>query len=189
MSAPALLVQVQGVTNVSADNLNTYEQTCDTSSELAAFVGVDGMQVFLRGLSAPGDGGQGPFYWADGVFANDGVNVIVPIGAYNGAWLRLPLNLVVPLAPLVSTSGTTILKNQGFVPINNTTGGAFAINLPSAPVNGENHTVKDWLGNAATYNITINGNGYNIDGAGSFTFNSNYQAANFLFAYTKWGVW
>lgn len=189
MSAPALLIQIQGQTVCSADNLNTYEQTCDNLTQLASFVGISGVQVFVRGFAVPGDGGQGPFYWATGVYTNDGVSTIVPTGVTSGAWLRLPLNSVVPISPLVTVSGTTILKTQNYIPIDNATGGNFTINLPTAPVNGENHTIKDWLGNAATYSITVNGNGYNIDGASSYVMNFNYQAENFMFAFGKWGVW
>jgi len=189
MTAPTLLVQIQGQTVSSADTLNTYEQTCDNLTQLAGFVGAPGVQVFARGIATPGDGGQGPFYWATGIYANDGLNTIVPTGVTSGAWLRLPLNSVVPISPLVALTGTTILKSQNYIPINNTTGAPFSINLPLAPVSGENHTVKDWLGNAATYAITVNGNGYNIDESSSYSMNFNYQAENFMFAFGKWGVW
>lgn len=189
MAAPALLAQIQGQTVSSADNLNTYEQTCDNLIQLAAFVGLPGMQVFARGIATPGDGGQAPFYWATGVYTNDGLNTIVPIGVTSGAWLRLPLNSVVPISPLVTATGTTILKTQTFIPIDNATGSAFSINLPTAPVNGETHTVKDWLGNAATHSITVQGNSSNIDGASSYVMNFNYQAVTFTYAFGQWGVW
>lgn len=189
MSPPALKVQIQGVTTVSADNLNTYELTCDNLTELADFVGLPGIQVFARGLATPGDGGQGPFYWADGVYANDGINTIVPTGVNSGAWLRLPLNGVVPISPLVTVSGTTIQKSQLYIPIDNTTGAAFSINLPSGPVSGETHTIKDWLGNAGTYNISIQGNGDPVDGLSAYALNFNYQSVSMTFAFGKWGVW
>ncbi|HEY4355963.1 MAG TPA: hypothetical protein VGN16_09465 [Acidobacteriaceae bacterium] len=189
MSAPQLAAQIQGQASVSADNLNTYEQTCDNLSQLAAFVGLPGIQVFVRGFSVPGDGGQGVFYWAVGNYTNDGVNTIVPSGAASGAWLRLYLNAVVPISSLVTVSGTTIQKGQWFVPIDNTTGAAFTINMPLAPANGETHTIKDWLGNASTHTITIFGNGSPIDGATSFVMDRDYQSVSLTYAFGKWGVW
>lgn len=189
MSAPALYAQIQGQGVVSADNLNTYEQTCDNIAQIQAFVGLPGMQVFVRGFSVPGDGGQGPFFWSVGTYTNDGINTIVPTGATSGAWLRLTLNQVVVVAPLVTASGTTILKNETFIPIDNTTGSSFAISLPSSPVNGEQHTIKDWAGTAGANNITVSGNGNNIDGSGNYVLQYSYQAINVIFAWGKWGVW
>lgn len=91
MSVPALAVQVQGQGTVSADNLNTYEQTCDNADGLRNFIGSTGVQVYMRGYSDPGDGGQGPFYWnAAGTGPDDnGVTNIVPNGAAVGCWTRL----------------------------------------------------------------------------------------------------
>lgn len=90
MSAPALQAFVQGQGSVSADNLNTFEQTCDTIVQLRGFVGLPGMQVSVRGTSAPNDGGGGAFYWnASASGPDNDVTVIVPTGAATGAWIRL----------------------------------------------------------------------------------------------------
>jgi len=97
MAAPALQQYQQGQGSVSADNLNTFEQTCDTVAQLRGFTGAAGMQVYLRGLAAPDDGGQGPFYWnATSTTTDDGVNVIAPGGASAttaGRWIRMPAAL------------------------------------------------------------------------------------------------
>jgi hypothetical protein len=90
MVAPALKVQIQGQTTASADNLNTYEQTCDIVAQLRGFVGTIGMQAYARGLTAPNDGGAGAFYWNPSATGpDDGTSVIVPVGAAAGAWIRL----------------------------------------------------------------------------------------------------
>lgn len=91
MSAPALSVSIQGQGIVSADNLNTYEQTCDNVADLRAFIGAQGVQVYMRGFFTPGDGGQGEFYWnASGTGPDDGgVTKIVPSNAGTGCWTRL----------------------------------------------------------------------------------------------------
>ena len=95
MAAPNLTVQVQGLGAVGADMLNTYEQTCDSFSQLKAFPGISGVQVYARGANAPGDGFQGEFYWASNSLSVDdnGVTTLSPYGFSSttpGRWLRLP---------------------------------------------------------------------------------------------------
>ena len=99
MSAPQLTVQVQGQTVVSADQLNTFEQTADNVSQLRAFVGTTGVQVDLRGYATPGDGGGGPFYWALGSATDNGTTIVVPSGAASGYWLRLGWYSAAPWLP------------------------------------------------------------------------------------------
>ena len=90
MTAPALTQYVTGSGSVTGDMLNSFEQTCDTFSQLRAFVGTTGMQVFARGTSAPNDGGQGAFYWSsNAVGPDDNFTVIIPPGAASGGWIRL----------------------------------------------------------------------------------------------------
>lgn len=88
---PQLTQYQQGITNVSAAGLNTFEQTCDSVSDLRAFTGTQGMQVYMRGYSVPNDGGEGPFYWnATSTAADDnGLTTIVPYGSVMGCWSRL----------------------------------------------------------------------------------------------------
>lgn len=90
MTAPALTDYQNGVGQVSADQIDTFEQTCNTFSDLRSFVGTSGIQVFARGQSAPNDGYGGPFWWnAGSTAADDNLNVIVPQGAAAGAWNRV----------------------------------------------------------------------------------------------------
>lgn len=91
MSAPALSNAVNGISQVSGDNLNTYNQTCNIPSDLRAYVGLPGIQVFMRGFVSPGDGGQGQFYWnVSGTGPDDnGVTNIVPTAAAIGCWTRI----------------------------------------------------------------------------------------------------
>lgn len=113
MSLPALMVQIQGQGTVSADNLNSFEQTCDDVDDLRAFTGIDGMQVFMRGYSVAGDGGQGVFYYDSTSTASDdsGVSVIAPYGSTTGRWLRLDLSNLTSTQTIVQTtaSGTNTI--------------------------------------------------------------------------------
>ena len=87
---------------VSPDQLDTFEQTCDTFADLRSFVGTTGIQVFARGQSVPNDGLGGAFWWNDGSTApDDNLNVIVPSGALAGAWNRI-------VVPATSTSALPI---------------------------------------------------------------------------------
>lgn len=93
MSAPSLTIYSNGGDPVSGDGLNTFEQTCDTVSDLRGFIGVQGLQVYARGISVAGDGGAGVFYWnATGAVPDDnGVTTVIPSGssAGNGEWTRI----------------------------------------------------------------------------------------------------
>lgn len=90
MTAPKLFAQIQGQGAVSADNLNTFAQTCDNVGQLRAFVGLQGIGVFTRGLATPNDGGAGSYYWdTSAIGPDDGINVIVPTGSASGAWVRV----------------------------------------------------------------------------------------------------
>jgi hypothetical protein len=83
-------VSVNGVGVVLDTLLNAFVQTDQTAAQLRGFVGITGMAVLLQGISAPGDGAGGMFYWNVGTaFVDDNNNTIVPYGAVGqGAWLR-----------------------------------------------------------------------------------------------------
>lgn len=91
MTAPQLTsYQNQGSAGVNADQLNTFQQTCDTLAQLRTLVGLPGMQVFVRGFSAVGDGGQGSFFWNEnGIGPDNATSIIVPNAAAAGVWERL----------------------------------------------------------------------------------------------------
>lgn len=117
MTAPSLTVQQNGLLQVSGDNYNTYAQTCNIVADLRGFIGVSGVQVYMRGYTAIGDGGQGWFYWnASGIAADDaGVTTVVPNGAATGEWTRITdqsaltlYNTVTPQGRLSLVSGVPV---------------------------------------------------------------------------------
>lgn len=117
MSVPANAVQINGVSQVSGDNLNTYVQSCTNVSTLRGFIGLSNMEISLFGFVTAGDGGQGTFYYnANSTAADDGgVTTVVPNGVTIGAWIRL-------------------IGNIGFAPINSP---AFT-GIPTTPTAPEN---------------------------------------------------
>lgn len=115
MTAPSLAKQVNGAGVVTADNFNTFIQSCNFVTELRGFAGTLGMQVYMRGFSAIGDGGQGYFYWnVNNAAADDGgVTTIVPNGSTAGAWTRLNSVAVVPSSIQIPTTGFSITIGTG----------------------------------------------------------------------------
>ncbi len=123
MSAPSNVVQYNGITQVSADNLNSYLQFDIAVSQLRSFVGITNMMVYLQGFSSAGDGGQGVFYWNAANAATDdgGLTTVVPYGVSSGGWNRLnPLsvdkytNTVIINAAGTLATGTIIMPSALF---------------------------------------------------------------------------
>lgn len=64
----------------------------------------------------------------------------------------------------------------------------FTITLPGSPSAGDFYLVKDGVGNSATNNITVSGNGNNIDGSSNYSLNINYGAIGLMYNGTQWNV-
>jgi Chaperone of endosialidase len=87
--SPVNAVSSNGVGVVPDSLLNAFVQTDATAAQLRGFVGINGMAAALQGITAPGDGNAGIFYWSTGNFTDDNLNTIVPYAAAGqGAWLR-----------------------------------------------------------------------------------------------------
>jgi hypothetical protein len=77
-------------------------------------------------------------------------------------------------------TGATTLGSSDFVTLVSTTGGTVTVTLPASPVAGQVYYIKD-TGNALTNNITIAGNGNNIDGAATATINTDFGAVQLVY--------
>lgn len=193
MTAPALKVYIDGTTNdpVTGDNLNTFEQTCDLASQLRAFIGTAGSQVFIRGLTAVGDGGQGVFYWVGtGALVDNGVTVIVPPGTAAGGWLRATYGDALQTVRVVTAAGgVTVSPSDGLIVIRKTVAATTTVTLPTTPALGETHGIKDGSGNATAYNITVSAGGTNlIDGATTYVMPTNYQETWLTWDGSRWNI-
>lgn len=91
------------------------------------------------------------------------------------------VNTVVTTTNLGVSAGTEVI-------IVGAISSSVTITLPSGPTAGDTYTVKDQLGNAATNNIIVSGNGNNIDGETSYTMNANYQSITVVFANGTWSI-
>jgi microcystin-dependent protein len=121
MTQPVLTVNQQGQGAVSADQLNTFTQWCNTINDLRNFVGLAGMTVLMLGTASPSDGGQGYFWWnpASTVADDGGVTTIMPNGMTGpGRWNRLPITVSsippnsISLSQLQTIPADTILGNN-----------------------------------------------------------------------------
>lgn len=79
---------------------------------------------------------------------------------------------------LLSTSDVVLIQ---------TSGSSVTVNLPATPLNGQTITIKD-TGSALTNNITVSGNGNNIDGNATALINTNYGAIEAIFDGTEWFI-
>jgi hypothetical protein len=64
----------------------------------------------------------------------------------------------------------------------------FTITLPSSPFPGQSVIIKDTSGNALVRNIDVQGNGNNIDGAGSASIIVNHGVLQLRFASSNWYI-
>ena len=96
-----------------------------------------------------------------------------------------------------SGSATESITNVASSPYNVTasdftlnvdTSSARTINLPASPTTGRKIVVMDGTGTASSFNITIQGNGHNINASSSLTINTNFQAKTLIYNGTIWNV-
>lgn len=69
-----------------------------------------------------------------------------------------------------------------------TTGSPYTISLLASPETGRSYRIKDVSGGAASNNLTISGNGANIDGASTYVINQNYGSVDVCFTGTVWSI-
>jgi hypothetical protein len=96
---------------------------------------------------------------------------------------------------------TTYTANEGECVLADTSGGAWSLSLPASPVAGDAVEVKDATNSFGAHNLTVLGDGHNIDGvtysgASSITLNAPGNDARFVFNGSTWkcsqvadGVW
>lgn len=65
---------------------------------------------------------------------------------------------------------------------------ARSVILPTTPFPGQSYRIKDISNNAATNNITVDGNGINIDAAATYAINTNYGSIDVIYNGTTWSV-
>lgn len=90
----------------------------------------------------------------------------------------------------VNTTPYTVLTTDQYISVD-CSGGAITVNLPLVLVVGKTFTIKDRTGNANTFNITVTtvGGGINIDGAATYTMNTQYASINIIANASTYEIW
>jgi hypothetical protein len=79
------------------------------------------------------------------------------------------------------TTNAILNTGSSYVLLINSPTAAVTITLPATPITGEAFKFKDVSGQALTYNITISGNGRNIDGFSTALINTDYGAMELVY--------
>jgi len=82
-----------------------------------------------------------------------------------------------------TSSDSTLLETDAIIIVtpSGTPGSPITITLPTAPVQNQYYVIKDGTGNSVTNNITIDGNGNNIDGAGTHVINTAFASVTLTY--------
>jgi pectin methylesterase-like acyl-CoA thioesterase len=100
-------------------------------------------------------------------------------------------------SPLVTTNDLITVVTPGAYPyttkpqdalIKVDTASARTITPLANPKTGQKHIIKDTVGTAATFNITVTPSGKNIDGNASFVMNVNYGSITIVYNGTEWSI-
>lgn len=84
------------------------------------------------------------------------------------------------------TSGPyTVLTTDDIISVG-TLSATLTITLPSSPTTGDTYNIKDANGSAAAFNITVQGNGNNIDVGATFVLTANYSSITVVYNGSKW---
>lgn len=84
------------------------------------------------------------------------------------------------------SANATLSDSTDHIVLVDSSGGAVTVTLPAAPVSGTIYQIKDSGGSAEANNITVAGNGNNIDGAADFVMGVDYQSATVIFDGAAW---
>lgn len=95
---------------------------------------------------------------------------------------------IVKTRVVIAAGAVTVATTDYMVEVNKTVGAATTVNLPAAPVTGTQFIIKDGKGDAASNNITITPAAGNIDGAGTYVMNQNFQSVVVIYDGTQWTV-
>ena len=85
------------------------------------------------------------------------------------------------------SSPFTITGTAVFVGVTNAA--ATTVKMPAASAVGDWYVVTDPLGQAGSNNITVDGNGKNINGASTYVISTNYDSVRVLYTGSEWITW
>lgn len=90
---------------------------------------------------------------------------------------------------IVTESGdVTVLSDDYIITLDKTAPEITTITLPATPTTSRTLIIKDGNGSAATYAITLDGNGNTIDSVGTFVMGTNWEAVEVVFNGVEWNL-
>jgi len=94
----------------------------------------------------------------------------------------------VNVTPIDDTDSPYTVLITDYIIAADSTSGIIICTLPAAPAIGETYIIKDVVGNSLVNNITLDGNGNNIDGSATYPININYQSITIVFTGNQWSI-
>lgn len=174
-----------GLIRVAAANSTLIGVKSTGAGDLAA-LGCGSDELFVGSTAAyAGQFSSIRIYANTNIFLGTGSTSVVQVSSTR-AYLLKGLNLA---TTSVKTGDYTIATGDCIVRVG-TCGSAPTITLPATPAVGDIYIIKDTVGEAATRNITIDGNSTDtIDGSATFVMNANYQSVTlYANSTTSWSV-
>lgn len=89
---------------------------------------------------------------------------------------------------ITAAGDVTVASDDYIITMNKTVSQITTIPLPADPATSKTLIIKDGKGDADAFNITIDGNGKNIDGGASFLLSISYEAYELVYNGTQWNV-
>jgi hypothetical protein len=94
----------------------------------------------------------------------------------------------IPITTVSAGASYAVADGDRYIVIDKTVPGVIAIQLPTIPTEGRKIDIADGAGNAHSFNITINGNGRNIDGGSTFVMQYDWQAVTLVYTGLIWKI-
>lgn len=89
---------------------------------------------------------------------------------------------------ITASGGVTVASDDYVITMNKTVSQITTITLPASPSTSRSIIVKDDKGDAGDFNITLDGNGKNIDGQSTYVIDADYGAVELIYNGTEWNV-
>lgn len=132
----------------------------------------------ITGPVAVSDPGQGIIYF-------DSSQNQYLVSQNGGAYVPLVDDNIDNVTPI--TGSYPVVASDRVIAVG-TLAGPITVTLPASPTTGQTFTIKDVNASAAVHNITVSGNGHNIDGLSSQTISTNYGVITVAYTGTQWSI-
>lgn len=111
---------------------------------------------------------------------------VITYSASDGYYIARPPSKLLSISS-VSTTPYSISASSPEDVVLVSHGAAFVVNLPTSPLGGTTVYIKDFSGNASSFNITVNASQL-IDGAASYIINTNFGTVRATFTGGTWAI-